>query len=70
MLEAGVGSAMMIASELQKAFKYNGYYTTGREKIYPLVVCYLERLVEEGKVILVFNHGIDDRIYANEVSNV
>lgn len=63
LLENGVGSAMVIAEELHKHVNYPGRYSTGRSRLYPLCVFYLEHLVAKGKAALVQNLDIEDRIY-------
>lgn len=63
MLFAGVGSAMIIAEELHQANQYLERFITGRPKVYPSVVFYLDKLVDEGKVVLSQNLGLEDRVY-------
>lgn len=63
LLQNGMGSADAIAEELHKHIKYQERYITGRSKLYPLCVFYLEELVDESKVNLVQNLGTIDRLY-------
>ena len=63
MLESGCGSSMVIAEELHKAGHATARFLTGRTKLYPLCVYYLDILVEEGRAVLLQDFGIQDRIY-------
>lgn len=63
MLFAGVGSAMIISEELHRANQYSERFITGRTKVYPSVVYYLDRLANEGKIVLSQNLGVEDRVY-------
>ncbi|WP_318617095.1 DUF3895 domain-containing protein [Sporosarcina sp. YIM B06819] len=63
MLQSGIGSAMVITEELHKAGHYSARFLTGRSKLYPLCVLYLEQLVSEGKVVLLQKFDIRDWVY-------
>lgn len=63
MLYSSVGSAMLIAVELHSTYQYSDRFRSGRPKVYPLVVYYLDRLVQEGKAELSQDLGFTDRIY-------
>lgn len=63
MLNSGCSSSMVIAEELHKAGHYNERFLTGRTKLYPLCVFYMDTLVEEGRAILLQDFGIQDRMY-------
>lgn len=63
MLAYGVGSAMIISEELHASNYYIERFLTGRPKVYPSVVFYLDRLVREGKAELSQNLGLEDRVY-------
>lgn len=63
MLYSSVGSAMLIAEELHLYYQYSDRFRSGRSKVYPLVVFYLDRLVQEGKAELSQDLGFTDRIY-------
>jgi len=63
MLKSGVGSSMVIAEELHKAGHSTERFLTGRTKLYPLCVLYMDSLVEEGRAILLQKFGLQDRMY-------
>ncbi|MBO0603740.1 hypothetical protein I2483_18920 [Sporosarcina sp. E16_3] len=63
MLESGCSSSMVIAGELHNAGHYTERFLTGRTKLYPLCVFYMDRLVGEGRAVLIQDFGLQDRMY-------